>query len=215
MSRIAQKVASRFLLSRRITKTAGEVRFIKDRSGDKNEWGWGAPGPPEREILESFEFKRGKLKPLAKTLRAGLAALGHAQSAYSTFVKIKSATVSPDGSLGGKGYIQKIAEMRRQMMNAIEALSSFTDTIYDEVNAPHWSPKAAVHDPREREKVKEILEDAEEIREDPEEWAEEEEANMDADHGKKASRSKTASRRALDGILSRRVAERYLRRRES
>ena len=210
MSRIARKVASRYVLAKRV-KTAGEVRFIKDRSGDKNEWGWGTPGPMEREILENFEFKPGKLKPLATTLRAGLAALGHAQSAYSTFVKLKSATVSPDGSLGGKGYIQKIAEMRRQMMNAIEALSSFTDTIYDEINAPHWNPATVVQDPREREQVKDIMQDAEEIREDPEDWAEDEEESMDS--GKKPS--KTASGRARDGILIRRVADRHLRRRAS
>jgi len=39
-------VADRYLdpTSRR-QKTAGEVRFIKDRSGDKSEWGWGATGP--------------------------------------------------------------------------------------------------------------------------------------------------------------------------
>jgi hypothetical protein len=57
------------------------------------------------------------------------------------------------------------------------------------------------------------MEDAEEIREDPEDWAEEEEASMDAEHNKRASRAKTASYRALRGILTRRVADRFLRRR--
>jgi hypothetical protein len=208
MSEIAQKVASRFLLAKRITRTAGEVRFIKDRSGDKNEWGWGGtPGPTDREILPTFEFQPTKLKPLAKTLRAALAALGHAQSAHSTFVRIKSATISPDGSLGGKGYIQKISEMRRLMMNAIEALSSFTDTVYDEIHAPHWDPAVAEQSSRERKQVKEIMQDAEEIREDPEDWAGGEESEMDSPSGKK-----TASRQSLDGILIRRIADRHLRR---
>jgi len=213
MNRIAQRVASRHLLAKKFTKTAGEVRFIKDRSGDKNEWGWNAaPGPSEREILDSFEFKRGKLKPLAKTLRAALAALGHAQSAQGSFIKIKSATISPDGALGGKGYIQKIPEMRRQLGNAVEALSAFTDTVYDELHAPHWNRGVAVEDPRERKQVKEIMEDVEEIREDPEDWAEEEEAGMSSDQGKQASRLKVSSHQDLSGILVRRVASRFLRR---
>ena len=188
-------------------KTAGEVRFIKDRSGDEKQWGWGMPGPHERELSPKFEFKPGKLKPLATALRASLAALGHAMSAYQTFTKIKSATVSPDGSLGGKGYIQKIAEMRRQYMNVIEALSALTDTIYDEVNASHWDPAVEEQSPREREQVQNIMEDAEEIRDDPEGWAEEEESEMDTENkrGKKAHR-KTASTRVAEAYLARETA---------
>jgi hypothetical protein len=165
------------------TKTAGEVRFIKDRSGDKTEWGWGAPGPSEREMDKEFKFRVSKLKPLSRSLRASLLALGHAMSAYNTFAKIKSATVSPDGSLGGRGYICKIADMRRQYMNVIEALSSLTDTLFDEVNAPHWKAKQAVSDPRERKQVKEIMSDVNRIREDPEGFALGEEAEMDIERG--------------------------------
>jgi len=207
MATPAQKVAARHTARR--VKTAGEVRFIKDRGGDKNEWGWGSPGPTEREIVGDFEFQPKNLKPLAKTLRAALSALGHAQSAYTQFTKIKSARVSPDGSLGGKGYIQKISDMRRQMMNVSEALSAFTDTLYDEINAPHWNPAVEEQSPREREEVVEIMEDVDEIRENPEEWAEEEEAEMDEAPGKVA-RSKMAS--GVRGILARRVAHRYLQR---
>jgi len=175
----AQKVAQRYLVSRLkgegtgVSKTAGEVRFIKDRSGDKGEWGWGAPGPSEREINEDFVFNPKYLKPLAETLRSALMALGHATSAHARFVKIKSRNISPDGSLGGRGYISKIPDMRRQLMNCVEALSAFTDTVYDEIRAPHWSPTEDTLHPRDREEVKEIVEDAEEIKADPEGWAEE------------------------------------------
>lgn len=193
-------------------KTAGEVRFIKDRSGDSKEWGWGPPGPSERQISPTFEFNPNNIKPLAKTLRASLMALGHSLSAYTMFTRLKSATVSPDGSLGGKGYIQKIADMRRQYMNCVEALSSLSDTLYDEINAPHWSPVIQEQDPREREQVQEIMEGVEEIRDDPEEWAEEEEGDME-EKPKKTARSKTASKTAALNSQARliaRVASRYL-----
>ena len=127
--------------------------------------------------------------------------MGHALSAYETFTRVKSAQVSPDGSLGGKGYIQKIAEMRRNFMNVIEALSALSDTLYDEINASHWDPAVEGQDPREREKVKDIMEDVEEIKDNPEEWAEEEEADMD-----KEAMAKQASSPAAG---SNRVAQRY------
>ena len=202
-----QRVAERFLAKQARNKTAGEVRFIKDRGGDKAEWAWNAPGPSEREIGSEYKYEPKHLKPLAETLRAALAALGHAMRAYTIFTKIKSATVSPDGSLGGKGYIQKIQDMRRQLMNAIEVLSSITDTLYDEAKAPHWNPALANEDngPREREEVVDILNDAEEIKSDPEGWAEDEEAEMD-ESDVPGGNSKTASRN-----LTVRVASRYLR----
>jgi len=153
-------------------KTAGEVRFVKDRSGDAGAWGWGAPGPSERNIQEEFVFNAKYLKPLAKSMRSALMSMGHVVSAYNTFAKIKSRNISPDGSLGGKGYIQKIPDMRRQLMNCVEALSAYTDTVYDELNAPHWNPAEDTLDARSREEVKEIVQEAEEIKEDPEAWAE-------------------------------------------
>lgn len=170
-----EKLASRYLSGKKMQKVAGEVRFIKDRSGDKGEWGWGAQGPSQREITQDYQFNPTNLKPLAKVLRAALSALGHAESAYSTFTKIKSSTISPDGSLGGRGYIMKIADIRRQLMNAVEVLSAVTDTLYDEMRAPHWNPVANEQSPREREEVKDIMQDAEAIKQDPEGWAEKEE----------------------------------------
>jgi hypothetical protein len=199
------RVASRYLKKAGMGRTAGEVRFIKDRGADKNEWGWGSPGPTMREIGEDFTFNPRNLKPLAQALRATLAAMGHAISAHDTFARIKSAQVSPDGALGGKGYIQKISDMRRQYMNVVEALSALSDTLYDEVRAPHWNPAIQEQSPREREEVINIMDDVETIRENPEEWAEDEEAEMD--QPKSSKRGKTAG---LSVSSAQRLALRYL-----
>jgi len=166
-----------------MTRTAGEVRHVKDRAGDEKNFAWADHGPNEREMVGAFEFDASKLKPLAKCLRATLMALGHSQSAYHDFTKLKSAVISPDGNLGGKGYIQRIAEMRRMYMNVSEALSALSDTIYDEINAAHWNPQASEEDPRERTDVAEIMDDVDEIREDPEGFAEEIEEDMEEHHG--------------------------------
>lgn len=177
-----KRVAAKFLApvkTASLTKTAGEVRFIKDRGGDKSEWAWGAPGPSQREMGGEFEFNARSIKPLALVLRATLMSMGHAISAQNTFTRLKSSAISPDGALGGKGYIQKITDMRRNFMNIVEALSSISDTIHDELKAPHWHPDATNGGARERDEVQEILEDADEIRQDPEGWAAEEEAEDD------------------------------------
>lgn len=181
------------------TRTAGEVRFIKDRGGDKGEWAWNTPGPSQREIEEEFKFNPKHQKPLAVTLRASLMAMGHAITAYNAFTRIKSSDVSPDGNLGGKGYIQKIADMRRQFVNVVEALSSLSDTLYDELNAPHWHPAAETGGAREREEVQEIMNDAEAIRQDPEGWAEEAEAELEVEPPKKGQQ-KTASAMHIDDL---------------
>lgn len=208
-------VANRYLgrgKTASMTRTAGEVRFIKDRSSDRNEWGWGPPGPSERNIGQDFVFNAKYLKPLAQVLRSILMALGHATSAHSRFVKIKSRNISPDGALGGKGYIEKIPDMRRQLMNCVEALSALSDTIHDELSAPHWNPAEDTLDPRDREDVKEIVEDAEEIKEDPEGWAEEEEKGVENALGKKAY---TKRAHVSSVVLVRNVADRYLSRRNA
>ena len=201
-------------------KQAGEVRFVKDRGGDKNEWGWGSPGPTERVIQESFEFDPKKLKPLAKVLQASLLAMGHTLSAQNEFARIKSAQVSPDGALGGKGYIQKIGDMRRQFMNCVEALSAITDTLYDEIKASHWNPAVDAQSPRERDEVKGILNNVEEIRSDPEGFAESEEAESIGEEDESTSDAANSgpggkqafTKKASDKMASHRVALRYLER---
>ena len=188
--KMAERVAQRHLHPEqsRMVRTAGEVRCIKDRGGDKENWAYADTGPSQRDMNVEFEFNPSRLKPLAKCLRSALMALGHTQSAFHEFAKIKSAVVSPDGNLGGKGYIQEIRAMRRQFMNCSEALSALTDTLYDEINAAHWAMENPSVD-RQRDDVKEIMDDVEEIRENPEQVAEEQEQEQ---FGKQA-RTKTAS----------------------
>ncbi len=156
---------SRLIKQARLKKQAGEVRFVKDNSNSTDGWAWGGFSPSERKNVSEYDFNMKCSKNLAKVLKATLFSLGHAMSAYTIFAKLKSRDVSPDGNLGGKGYIQEIKTMRKQYMNIVEALSSLTDTLYDEIKAPHWAMKS-----REVEKV---IDQVEEVKDDPEGWAQE------------------------------------------
>jgi len=185
------RVAEAYLARKGRSKVAGEVIFRKDMSNDASAWAFGGVGPSERKIINDFNYSPKNMKPLAKVLRATLAALGHTLSAYQTFAKIKSAKVSPDGNLGGKGYIMKIQDMRKQYMNVVEALSALSDTLYDETNAPHWAAISRQEDDEDRAEIVDLIQDAEEIREDPQEWAEEQ---MEEEFDESEGSSKTASR---------------------
>jgi len=184
-------------------KTAGEVIFKKDMSGDASTWAYATPGPSER-LLGDFNYSPKNMKPLAKTLRGSLAALGHVLSAYNMFAKVKSARISPDGNLGGKGYIAKITDMRKQFMNCVEALSALSDTLYDEVNAPHWSVVSRQETPEEKKEVSELLSDVEDIRDNPEEWAQEQiEDEFEEDGGdspKGSKKTASVAVRWLEGV---------------
>lgn len=165
-------VAERYVLikqARKINKsarvkTAGEVRFIKDHGDDSNAWAWGQHPPSQRTMDPNHTFNQKCNKNITKVLRSTLSALGHAMSAYSTFAKIKSRDISPDGNLGGRGYIMEIKAIRRQYMNVVEALSAMSDTLYDEITADHWKVE-------QDKMLNQVMEEIEDMKEDPEGWA--------------------------------------------
>lgn len=106
--------------------------------GDMDE---GGGGTGARNIPKNHEYNPKALKPLAKMLWAMSVSLGHALTAYRQFTKLKSSTISPDGRLGGRGYVMDVREVRKRLYDACESLSAISDTIHDEIQAPHWKPK--------------------------------------------------------------------------
>lgn len=147
-----------------MSRTAGEVRFVKDYGPDEE----------ARDITDDYKFHPKAKKPLAKVLWSVSCALGHLISAYSSFTKIKASNISPDGKLGGKGYVQDISDMRKGFNDCMAVLSAIQDTINDEVKAPHWEPNSVGTDEADEAKIEEMLSDSDEIMEDPEEYVEEE-----------------------------------------
>lgn len=207
-----KKVAQRKMAAR--SKTAGEIRFIKDQGANhgKASWGWEdyrMTAPPKRQITSDFDFKIHRVPTLARVLRSTVASLGHAMKGYETFCKLKSADISPDGALGGRGYIMKISDMRRQYVNILEALSTMSDTFDDEIRAPHWKVLMDRNTP-EGEEVQEIVNDAHQIKEDPEGWATEQEQEMDSEKDEDgATIRRVASTNGEHGMRMS-VANRYL-----
>lgn len=163
-SDMARRIARRMVDGDGRSKAAGEVRFVTDR-----------PGDDQRQIGDSddFEYDSAGLEELTRTLFKLSCALGQLDSAHSDFTKIKAVSVSPDGKLGGRGYVKPITEIRKTMTNCIEEVSSIVDTIDDEIRTnPHWQEDSPAVSETERSQVDEVVDEAEDIRDNPDDFAE-------------------------------------------
>lgn len=125
----------------------------------------------KRAIPEGYDYDPRALKPLARMLWALGISLGHAMTAHREFTRLKSATISPDGLIGGRGYVMSVKEVRGALHDACEAISAVSDTIHDELHAPHWRPKLGELEREDIEGVERLVGDAERVLEDPEEEA--------------------------------------------
>ena len=47
--------------------------------------------------------------------------------------------ISPDGKLGGRGFITEIPDVRARLYASVENISGIIDTIYDETRGEHWN----------------------------------------------------------------------------
>lgn len=134
----------------------------------------GGGGSNRRNIPKDHPFDSRALKPMAKALWAASVSLGHALTSYRHMSRLKSSTISPDGMLGGRGYVMQVSDMRKRLYDACESLSAITDTLHDEINAPHWQPRLAELDENEAGDIERYVEESQEILEDPEHDAESE-----------------------------------------
>lgn len=128
----------------------------------------------KRNIPSDHRFDPKALKPMSKMLWAMSVSLGHALQAYRQFTRLKSITVSPDGLVGGRGYVMSVKDVRSKLYEACEALSAISDTIHDEINAPHWKPRLGELEKKDLQEIDKFVGEAEEILGDPEAEAEEE-----------------------------------------
>lgn len=160
-------------------------------AGNEPPFGGRSPGTPtKRDIPAEHSFDKKAVKPLVQTLWAMSVALGHALTAHRAFSRLKSSTFSPDGLLGGKGYVLPIKEVRSNLFEACEQLSALCDTLHDEINAPHWKPKIAELEKADMAEVEKLLGDAEDWIDNPEEEVAEEQGEVEKKPLAKAKRDR-------------------------
>jgi hypothetical protein len=114
--------------------------------------------------LDGFEYDTSKATVLKKALHNVNVSLGTLLSAMKDLSLLRGSEITPDGMLGGRGFIMPFKEMKSKINSAVNDLSDITDTIADELTNPKWGLS-----PAEKKKVKdekdEIKDEIEEIEE--------------------------------------------------
>jgi hypothetical protein len=105
-----------------------------------------------REIPEDYKYKPAKIKHLKKVLHNVSVALGTLTSSLNEFSRIKGPDISPDGRLGGVGYIMALTDIKQSINSAVHNLSNVADCIADELTNPRWE---ASEDKEVKELIKE------------------------------------------------------------
>jgi len=111
-----------------------------------------------REIPGDFKYNKKKLKHLKRILHNVSVAVGTLVSAVNEFSRIKGPDISPDGNLGGLGYILPIKDIKEVLNTSIRGLSDVSDSIADELTNPNWGAE-------DDSDVKKLIKEKEDIEE--------------------------------------------------
>lgn len=120
-----------------------------------------------REISDGFKYNKKKLKHLKKILHNVTVAQGTLVSALTEFAKVKGRDISPDGMLGGLGYIMPLRTMKESLIQSVQQTGDIADCIADELTNPKWNAE-------DDKEIKKLIKKKEEVEEEAEETVEEE-----------------------------------------
>lgn len=111
-----------------------------------------------RQITDDFQYDKKKVKHIQFVLHNVNVSLGALVSALSRFSKIKGPSISPDGLLGGLGYIMSIKDIKQAVNQIVRDLSDIQDTLADELTNPRWNVSTSPE-------TKKLLKEKEEVEE--------------------------------------------------
>jgi hypothetical protein len=124
-----------------------------------------AAGVLRREIPDDYSYNPKKAKHLKHILHNVSIALGTLTSALNEFSRVKSPEISPDGKLGGIGYIIPVKDIKQSINTSVHTLSNVADCLADELTNPRWS---IAEDKEVQDLIKEKDEAIEKVEESPE-----------------------------------------------
>jgi len=131
-----------------------EKRSEKDRGDHRN--------------IEGFEYDKSKAKVLKRALHNLNVSLGTLFVATKDLAMLRGSEVTPDGKLGGSGFIMGFRDMKFTLSDVLSKLSDITDTLADELTNPNWGldSKEVAKIEKDQEKVDDKAEQVEEVLED-------------------------------------------------
>lgn len=129
-------------------------------------WDKNAASALRREITEDFQYNKKKLKYLKQILHNVTIAQGTLVSALNVFSRVKGRDISPDGMLGGLGYIMPLRTIKESLIQSIQQIGDVADCLADELTNPKWNAE------KDKE-VKKLIKKKEDVEEQAEEEVEE------------------------------------------
>jgi hypothetical protein len=142
-----------------------------------------------RQINEDFQYDKKKIKHIQFVLHNVNVSLGALVSALSRFSKIRGPAISPDGLLGGLGYIMPIKDIKQSLNQIVRELSDIQDTLADELTNPRWNGASDSETKKllkEKEEVEEKVEEMDDAELNPEDVLTSSEIKVAGDLSKKA-----------------------------
>ena len=91
----------------------------------------------ELDHIESYQDKTA-VKYIVTMLNNLSEALGLMTGVQQVITGIKGHEISPDGKLGGKGYVMNVRKFKDIISETVNNLSDLTDTLSDELSNPRW-----------------------------------------------------------------------------
>ena len=122
-----------------------EVKSAASPSSDKKKKAQDA-GEPVR-LMNGFQAKKENLSKLVEIEAKLDLCLKFMSEAMSEFCALKSVDISPDGKLGGRGFVLEIPEIRARLYSSVDNISHIVDTLYDETSGIHWQKEFQPKEP--------------------------------------------------------------------
>lgn len=117
--------------------------------------------PGKRELEGIGAYDPEGVEPITLMLGNLSKALGLLQVVQKEITSVKGNKVSPDGKLGGKGYIMTLRRFKDLISECVNNVSDLTDTLADELTNPRWG--------LEEDQLQSLLDQSEASKRDPEE----------------------------------------------
>lgn len=114
---------------------------------------------------DGFGYDKTHAKTLQKVLHNLNVSLGTQLAAMKDLAMLRGSDVTPDGKIGGRGFVMEFREMKSLLNESISNLSDITDSIGDELTNPKWGLS--------KNQVKKIEKDKDDMQEEVEEVQEE------------------------------------------
>lgn len=143
----------------RITDRLGIVKTAAAKKDDKKV-------VPARN-LSGFDYDPAKAKHLKRGLHNMNVALGTLLAAMKELSLLRGSEITPDGMLGGRGFVMPFKELKSRLTESIGHLSDITDTIADELTNPKWklSRREVGEVRKEKKEIEETVDEAEDTAE--------------------------------------------------